>query len=72
MDLVTLIAAAAEHGGEAAHEEHSETLFLVMGSILAVLAVVVATLGIRNPELPESATRGITLLGIVLVVLAAG
>ena len=41
MDLVTLIAAAAEGAGEAAHEEHSETLFLVVGSLLALFAVVV-------------------------------
>ena len=69
MDLVTLIAAAAEGAeGAAEHEEHSETLFLVVGAILAVFAVVVATLGIRNPELPESTTRLITRAGIVLVV----
>jgi len=69
MDLVTLIVAAAE-GADAAvgHEEHSETLFLVVGACLAVFAVVVATLGIRNPDLPESMTRLITTAGIVLVV----
>jgi hypothetical protein len=41
----------------------------VMGIILAVFAVVVATIGIRKPDLPDRATRGITALGIVLVVL---
>ena len=71
MDLVTLIATAAEGAEGAAHEEHSETLFLVVGAILAAFAVVVATLGIRNPDLPESTTRLITLVGIVLVVAAS-
>jgi hypothetical protein len=67
MDAATLLAAAAE----AENHGHSETLFIVMGIVLAVFAVVVATLGIRQPDLPEKTTRGITALGIVLVVLTA-
>ena len=65
MDVATLLAAASE----AEKQGHSETLFIVMGIVLAVFAVVVATLGIRNPNLSDSATRGIAWLGGVLVVL---
>ncbi len=65
MDAPTLLAAASE----AENHGHSETLFIVMGIVLAVFAVVVATLGIRNPNLSDSATRGIAWLGGVLVVL---
>jgi hypothetical protein len=72
MDLVTFIAAAAETAeGAAEHEEQSETLFLVLGSILAAFAVVVATLGIRKPQLPDRVVRLITLAGIALVVVTA-
>ena len=67
MDAATLLAAATE----AENHGHSETLFIVMGIVLAVFAVVVATLGIRKPDLSESATRGITVLGVVLVVATA-
>ena len=66
MSLVTVLALAME---EESHEE-SETLFFVAGILLAVFAVVVATIGIRNPDLSDSATRTILRLGIVLVVLA--
>ena len=68
MDAATLLAAASE----AENHGHSETLFIVMGIVLAVFAVVVATIGIRKPDLPESATRAITGLGVLLVILAAG
>jgi hypothetical protein len=68
MNLVTLLAAATE--GE--NHGHSETLFIVMGIVLAVFAVVVATIGIRKPDLPDSATRAITGLGVLLVILTAG
>jgi hypothetical protein len=67
MDAATLLAAATE----AENHGHSETLFVVMGIVLALFAVVTATIGIRKPDLPESATRGITALGAVLVVLTA-
>jgi hypothetical protein len=65
MDVATLLAAASE--GE--NHGHSETLFVVMGTILAVFAVIVAAIGIKKPDLSDSATRGIALLGAVLVVL---
>jgi membrane-anchored protein YejM (alkaline phosphatase superfamily) len=65
MNLTTLIAAATE----AENHGHSETLFIVMGIVLALFAVVVSTAGIRKPDLPDSATRAITALGAVLVVL---
>jgi quinol-cytochrome oxidoreductase complex cytochrome b subunit len=65
MNLVTLLAAATE--GES-HAE-SETLFIVMGIVLAAFAVVVSTIGIRTPNLSDSATRAITALGVVLVLL---
>ena len=65
MDAATLLATASE----AENQGHSETLFIVMGIVLAVFAVIVATLGIRNPNLSDSATRGIAWLGGVLVVL---
>ena len=67
MDAATLLAAATE----AENHGHSETLFIVTGIVLAVFAVVVATLGIRKPDLSESATRGITALGVVLVIATA-
>ncbi|HEX8086328.1 MAG TPA: hypothetical protein VF529_18705 [Solirubrobacteraceae bacterium] len=65
MDAATLLAAATE----AENHGHSETLFIVMGTVLAIFAVVVATIGIRTPDLPDSAVRGITGLGIALVIL---
>jgi len=65
MNRFTFDAAATECESHA----ESETLFVVMGIVLAVFAVVVATIGIRKPDLPDRATRGITALGIVLVVL---
>jgi quinol-cytochrome oxidoreductase complex cytochrome b subunit len=67
MDVATLLAAATE----AESHSESETLFIVMGIVLAIFAVVVATIGIRTPDLPDGTTRGITALGIVLVVLTA-
>jgi hypothetical protein len=65
MDAATLLAAASE----AENHGHSETLFVVVGLVLAVFAVVVATIGIKQPDLSDSATRGIAMLGAVLVVL---
>ena len=67
MDAATLLAAATE----AENHGQSETLFIVMGLVLAAFAVIVSVIGIKKPDLPESATRGITGLGIVLVVLTA-
>jgi hypothetical protein len=68
MDVATLLAAAAE----AEEHGHSETAFIVMGILLALFAVVAAVIGLRKPDLPASAVRGITALGAVLVVLTAG
>ena len=65
MDAATLLAAASE----AENAGHSETLFIVMGTVLAVFAVVVAVAGIKKPDLSEKATSGIAALGAVLVVL---
>jgi hypothetical protein len=65
MDAASLLAAASE----AENHGHSETLFIVMGLILALFAVIVSVLGLRAPNLSEAATRGITMLGLVLGVL---
>ena len=65
MDAATLLAAASE----AENQGHSETLFVVMGIVLALFAVVTAALGIRSPNLSDAATRGITVLGLALGVL---
>ena len=65
MDAATLLAAASE----AENHGHSETLFVVMGGVLAAFAVIVSVVGLRSPTLPERFTRAITGLGIVLVVL---
>ncbi len=65
MDAASLLAAASE----AENHAHSETLFIVMGIVLAAFAVVVSVLGLRSPNLPEGATRAITGLGLVLGVL---
>ena len=62
MDAATLLAAASE----AENHGHSETLFIVMGIVLAVFAVIVATAGIKKPDLSETATRGIAIVGVVL------
>ena len=67
MIAATLLAAATE--GE--NHGHSETLFIVMGIVLAAFAVIVSVAGIKKPDLSDSVTRGITALGIVLVVLTA-
>ena len=67
MLLATLMAAA-----EAGEEESSKTLFYVMGSVLAVFAVIVSAIGIRaHGTFPpsQSAARGVMTLGAVLVVL---
>ena len=65
MDLVTLLATAAEGG-----EETSKTPFYVAGILLAVFAVVVSALGIRAhghwPSSPGVA-RAAMLLCLVLV-----
>ncbi len=67
MLLGTLMAAA-----EAGEEESSKTLFYVMGSVLAVFAVIVSAIGIRAHETfppSQGAARGIMTLASVLVAL---
>jgi hypothetical protein len=66
MDPLALIAAAAEEA------EPSKTAFYVAGGLLAVWAVVLAAIGLRNPEFPGEAriSRGVMALSAVLVVAA--
>ena len=67
MDLVTLLATAAEHG-----EESSKTPFYVAGLVLTAFAVVVSAIGIRGhghwPSSPGVA-RGAMALCAILVAL---
>ena len=65
MDLLTIVAAAAEG---AAHESHDATPFYIAGGALAVFAVIVGVLGIKRPSLPEGPNRAIMAIGTVLVV----
>ncbi len=61
MDLVTILAAAAE-------EEHSETPFLIIGGILAVFAIAVGALGIaRRNNLSDSVANALMGVGALLV-----
>jgi hypothetical protein len=46
VDLVTILATAADVAGE---KEHSATAFLVAGGVLAAFAVIVGVLGIARP-----------------------
>jgi uncharacterized membrane protein len=62
MDLVTILAATAEHG------ETSKTPFLVIGGILAGFAVVASAIGIMRPNLSSGASRALAGIGTVLVV----
>ncbi len=61
MDLVTILAAAAE-------EEHSETPFLVVGGILAAFAVIVGALGIARHTMSDGLANAIMGIGALLVV----
>ena len=61
MDLVTILAAAAE-------ESHDQTAFLVVGGILAVFAVLVGVLGILRHDLSDGLANAIMGVGAVLVV----
>ena len=65
MDLVTLLATAAEGG-----EETSKTPFYVAGILLTVFAVVVSAIGIRGHghwPLSPGVARGVMALCAVLV-----
>ena len=61
MDLVTILAAAAE-------ESHDETAFLVVGGILAAFGVLTGALGIVRHDLPASIANAIMGIGALLVV----
>ncbi len=60
MDLVTILAAAAE-------ESHDETAFLVVGAILAAFAVIAGALGIVRHQMSEGVARAIMAIGALLV-----
>ncbi len=66
MDPSALLLAAAEGG-------HSETLFYVAGSLLAIFAVAVSVVGFARPDFPSSSgsARAVMGSGAVLVALAA-
>ena len=61
MDLVTILAAAAE-------EPHSQTPFLVVGAILAVFAVLAGVFGLVRHELSEGLANLLMGIGALLVV----
>ncbi len=62
MDLVTILAAAAE-------ESHDETAFLVVGGILAAFAVLAGVLGIvRSSTMSDGLANAIMGIGALLVV----
>lgn len=61
MDLVTILAAAAEE------HEHSQTAFYLAGGALAVFAVIVAALGLARPALGPRANNAIMGVGSLLV-----
>jgi fructose-specific phosphotransferase system IIC component len=61
MDLVTILAAAAE-------ESHNETPFLVVGGLLAAFGVLSGVLGIVRPNLPDGLANALMGIGAVLVV----
>ena len=56
----------------AEQSETSKTLFYVCGGLLAVWAVVLASIGLRSPDFPGSsgAARGVMAVSVVLVVAA--
>ncbi|MGH2895814.1 MAG: hypothetical protein ACRDPM_21445 [Solirubrobacteraceae bacterium] len=57
-----------------AADEPSKTPFLILGGVLAVYAVILATLGIQRPDFPSNmgGQRGVIALTAVIVVLALG
>ena len=68
---ILVLAQETAHGA-AEHEESSKTPFYIAGGLLAVYAVVIATIGIRNHDFPGSqgAARGVFALSAVLVAAA--
>ena len=65
MDLVTILLAAAETAG---HEKHDPIAFYLVGGALAVFAIVVGIVGIRQPNLAEGPNKAIMGIGTVLVI----
>lgn len=71
MDLAVIVTAATEAAGHAAEEhEKSETIFFVLGGLLAAFAVGLSLAGMKMPDFPGTAaiSRGIMALGVVLVI----
>jgi hypothetical protein len=66
MDLVTLLAAAAE-------EHRSETPFYIAGGVLAAFAVLISVLGFMRPAFPTGpgGARAVMGTGVVLVAVTA-
>ncbi len=60
MDLLTVLAAAAEEHG------HSTTPFLLIGGVLAAFAVLVGAVGIVRPTWGGSAMNAVMGVGTVL------
>jgi hypothetical protein len=52
----------------------SKVPFYILGAVLALYAVILSFIGIRNPAFPygKRGQRGVTLLTVVLVVCAIG
>jgi len=67
--LTALVILAAETAEKA---EPSKTAFYVAGGLLAVWAVVLSAIGLRQPTFPrnESAKRGVMALSVLLVAAA--
>lgn len=61
MELLTILAAAAEEG-------HSETAFFVAGGLLAAFGVLAGALGIARHDLPERLCNAFMGVGALLVV----
>jgi len=71
---LSTILAAAEHGAEAAGEEHkSEAPFFIAGAILVAFAIIVSVVGFKKPDFPGTAgaARGVMAISIALVAAAA-
>ena len=62
MDLVTILAAAAEH------EEHSEALFFAVGGAFAAFAVIIGAVGVARPNWGGPAMNVVMGIGALLTV----
>jgi hypothetical protein len=61
MDLVTLLASAAE-----GHSAKDATPFYIVGGLLALFAVVVGAIGVKRPNWEAGPARAVILVGTVL------